>query len=242
MERLTKGDAPKAIAAKIGVDPSQVSRWRSGKSEPSAENASRLAEAYGGDRFEALAAAGRVEPQTTADILQELNDITPERVAEASALERELGIQYPAGVLDAASQLWDLIARLSREAMENGAGPDLQHAIQRAMEVASDVLPAMVLNSPDAPQSGDFIKQLATTSMKITEGLDHADSSSDSTKPDAQAQGGQAQEDVPGVGPGVVKPIRPSHWDQSPPPPTFEEADAASQGYKQSDDERDDTE
>lgn len=65
---------------------------------------------------------------------------------------------------------------------------------------------------------------------------------SDSTKPDAQAQGGQAQEDVPGVGPGVVKPIRPSHWDQSPPPPTFEEADAASQGYKQSDDERDDTE
>lgn len=62
MERLTKGDAPKVIAAKIGVDPSQVSRWRSGKSEPSAENASRLAEAYGGDRFEALAAAGHVEP------------------------------------------------------------------------------------------------------------------------------------------------------------------------------------
>ncbi|QRY43126.1 hypothetical protein JVX93_21520 [Mycolicibacterium boenickei] len=134
--------------------------------------------------------------QETADILRRLNEMTPERIAEGIAQERELGIQYPAGVLDIAAEIWDLIEKLSKQAMENGAGPDLQRAIERAMEVSADVLPAMVLNSPDAPRSGDFIKQLATTSMKIKEGLDHADSPSDATEPDASPQGDEGQEAI----------------------------------------------
>jgi hypothetical protein len=58
-------------------------------------------------------------------------------------------------------------------------------------------------------------------------------------------QGRTPQEASPGKRPGVVKPIRPrpAHWGggANPPlPPSLEEADAASRGYKQADDEPDD--
>lgn len=65
------------------------------------------------------------------------------------------------------------------------------------------------------------------------------------TESPASSEGDEIEEDAPGNRPGVVKPIRPRqpHWGggTNPPlPPSLEEADAASRGYKQADDEPND--
>lgn len=57
VQRLAGGLTSKEIAARVGVDSSQVSRWKSGQ-VPTAENALRFAEEFQGDPFEALVAAG----------------------------------------------------------------------------------------------------------------------------------------------------------------------------------------
>jgi transcriptional regulator with XRE-family HTH domain len=63
MNRLARGVTAKAIAARVGVDSSQVSRWRSGQL-PTAENAIRFAEEFNGDPVEALIAAGHAGEAT----------------------------------------------------------------------------------------------------------------------------------------------------------------------------------
>lgn len=69
------------------------------------------------------------------------------------------------------------------------------------------------------------------------QGVSNAVPTDPSASPRAPRKARKKQEDPPGDRPGVVKPIRPAHWDQSPPPPTT--ARAASKGYKRSDDELD---
>lgn len=56
-ERLTRGVPPKIVASRVGVDSSQISRWKNGQA-PTAENAIRLAVAFDGNPAEALIAAG----------------------------------------------------------------------------------------------------------------------------------------------------------------------------------------
>jgi transcriptional regulator with XRE-family HTH domain len=52
----------KEIAEGAGVDPSQVSRWKNGRSAPRAENVIRFARTYGADPLEALVAGGFLTP------------------------------------------------------------------------------------------------------------------------------------------------------------------------------------
>lgn len=68
MNGLVGDEQAKVIAARIGVDASQVSRWKNGRSLPTPENAVRLAEEYDGDPVEALLAAGHVDAGTYSEM------------------------------------------------------------------------------------------------------------------------------------------------------------------------------
>ena len=60
------------------------------------------------------------------------------------------------------------------------------------------------------------------------------------TQPHAQAEGNEGQEAGAGnADDEMVRPLRPAHWDDAPPPPPIELADAASVGHKESDKEDD---
>lgn len=81
MERLVGDHTAKAVAQKVGVDSSQISRWRNGKSIPGVENVVRLAEVYKGDVAEAMIAAGYIDPDTYAEF--------PTSAELGSSLERD---------------------------------------------------------------------------------------------------------------------------------------------------------
>lgn len=67
MDQLVGVHTAKAVAQKVGVDSSQISRWRNGRSIPSVENVIRLAEAYKGNVAEAMVAAGYIDTETYAE-------------------------------------------------------------------------------------------------------------------------------------------------------------------------------
>lgn len=63
LETLTAGESASAVARRIGVDQSTVSRWRRGTTGGvTAERAAELARAYGRPVLEALVAAGFLSP------------------------------------------------------------------------------------------------------------------------------------------------------------------------------------
>lgn len=72
MEQLVGGHTAKAVAQKVGVDSSQISRWRSGRSVPTVENVVRLAEVYEGNVAEAMVAAGYIDTDTYAEFPADL--------------------------------------------------------------------------------------------------------------------------------------------------------------------------
>lgn len=293
MKRLTRGDTPKSIAAKIGVDPSQVSRWRSGKSEPSAENASRLAEAYGGDRFEALAAAGHVDPAqmqqpafeqpelpalprdaTNAptlghlDIALGVHPFRPDTFIPMSSHERKVLVSARNKLFHDRSDLTDeervvltrfieddelrtLHARIDwlprAEQLEVSAHVnELQLNVEERWSSdgytnESEQLPDYARPNPlprlgAFPDPDQFPPQTPVFATK-----EKKDDLEAETQPHAQAEGNEGQEAGAGnADDEMVRSIRPAHWDEKPLPPAT--AKAASKGYKQSDDERDDTE
>lgn len=77
----------------------------------------------------------------------------------------------------------------------------------------------------------------AIKDIALQKGLPNADQSSTDTDPSAQSDASSKAPEVQEVGDGeeVVRPLRPAHWDDAPPPPPIELADAASVGHKESD-------
>lgn len=151
MERLTKGDQPKVIAGKIGVDPSQVSRWRTGKSEPSAENATRLARAYNGNRLEALAAAGHVPDPAGADDEPQ----TPPQLADARSLDQQL-----ADMRIDVNARWNMVLRLARDVIDLDLPMNVRQHLWEVAYLVSDALTREVLKSSLAPHSQQILDQM----------------------------------------------------------------------------------
>ncbi|MDB2222338.1 helix-turn-helix domain-containing protein [Mycobacteroides abscessus] len=85
MDQLVGVHTAKAVAQKVGVDSSQISRWRNGRSIPSVENVIRLAEAYKGNVAEAMVAAGYIDAGTYAEFPSDLDA----EDGPASKLERD---------------------------------------------------------------------------------------------------------------------------------------------------------
>ena len=86
----------------------------------------------------------------------------------------------------------------------------------------------------------DVIRSMVRVLLEAREQA-HAVPVDPSAQSDAQAEGNEGQEAGAGnADDEMVRSIRPAHWDEKPLPPAT--AKAASKGYKQSDDERDDTE
>lgn len=174
-----------------------------------AETLARMAQAVGATR-EQLLEVGRDDAAT------ELSRIEDDQAEAARYTERLKGIRqsvsqesasgtYPEGILDIATELWGIVADLGTSAASNRAlSQEMRGVIRQTVDAVSEILPEMVLNSPDAPRSGEFIKRLATTSMKITEGLenDPATPTDPPAQSDAQAKGNEVQEARPRWGDG----------------------------------------
>ena len=81
----------------------------------------------------------------------------------------------------------------------------------------------------------------AIEDIALQKGLPNADQSSTDTDPSAQSDASETgdEDEEAGDGEEVVRSIRPAHWDDVPPPPPIELADAASVGHKESDKEDD---
>lgn len=152
MTNLVGGDQSKDIAAKIKVDTSQVSRWRTGKSTPSAESAIRFAVEYGGDPREALIAAGRLD--ATQSEVPLADDAVPDSVREAEAQlaaeERVLGDN------------WSAVIDLVISAVKTEPSEELRRSTQRIVFLMSGYLIIRILQSGYAPELEPWLERIYT--------------------------------------------------------------------------------
>ncbi|WP_433658087.1 helix-turn-helix domain-containing protein [Nocardia sp. CA-128927] len=85
VERIAPGRNLKEIAEVADLDPSQISRWKTGQSTPRAENVIRFARALGASPVEALVAAGYLETEeaaSTVTVRTDVRDLSVEELVE----------------------------------------------------------------------------------------------------------------------------------------------------------------
>ena len=159
-------------------------------------------------------------------------EVTPENSLLASRLLHPSRREQTAKWLDD-----DNMASILRKLlMEGHIEADDQKRVQDALDdMAIKRFPEVfgALSRPGKIRVVKFGEGVRTEEFLAQKGAH--DAVADETQSATPPEGNEGEE-AEGGGEEVVRPFRPAYWDDAPPPPPIELADAASQGYKESDD------